>query len=106
VLQIHITGADPVTVTVRGELDLPHAAQLRAAITDLLNRGGMTTINLDIEDVTFVDSTGLGTLVVAHRVCRTAGVTLRLTAVNPFAARLLTVVGAEILLSPALTPAG
>lgn len=105
-LHIDTVGADPVTVVVRGEVDLLSAARLRATITELLNRGDVTIINLDIAGVTFLDSTGLGTLIVAHRISAVAGVTLRLTAVSPFAARLLTVTGAESLLTAALEPIG
>jgi anti-anti-sigma factor len=104
-MQIQTTGVDPVTVRVRGELDLPHASMLRATITELLNRRDVTAINLDIAEVTFVDSAGLGTLIVAHRISAAAGVKLSLSAVSPFAARVLTVVGAEALLAHALQPA-
>jgi len=82
-------------MVVRGELDMGQATALRAAIIALLNRGDVTAIGLDISDVTFMDSTGLGTIVVAHRIAAGLGVTLQVTASSLFAARLLSVVGAD-----------
>jgi anti-sigma B factor antagonist len=95
VLHITTTGWQTVTMTVRGELDIREAPALRAAMTALLNRGDVNAINLDISDVTFIDSTGLGTIVVAHRIAKAHGVTLQITASTLFAPRLLSLVGAD-----------
>lgn len=96
-LQIGVepVGRGEVTVSVRGELDCATNDQLRAALTELLNRGGITAIGLDLRGLEFIDSTGIGTLVVAQRICREVGVRLRLTAVNAFAARVLGVIGVD-----------
>ena len=94
-LDIKTTGWKTVTMVVRGELDIRQAPALRAAITALLNRGDVTAIDLDISDVTFIDSTGLGTIVVAHRIAKAHGVTLQITASTLFAPRLLSLVGAD-----------
>jgi anti-anti-sigma factor len=52
--------------------------------------------------VTFLDSTGVGTLVVAARICQDLAVEFRVYAPNPFIAKLFTVVGvAEMLGVPA-----
>jgi anti-sigma B factor antagonist len=95
VLEIKTTGWKTVTMAVRGELDMCQAPAVRAAITALLNRGDLTAIELDLSDVTFIDSTGLGTIVVAHRIAADLGVTLQVTASSLFAARLLSLVGAD-----------
>ncbi|GAA1823007.1 STAS domain-containing protein [Planosporangium flavigriseum] len=96
-LQIGVepVGRAEVTVSVHGELDCATADQLRSAITELLNRGGLTAIGLDLRGLTFIDSSGIGTLVVAQRICQQVGVRMRLTAVNAFAARVLGVVGVD-----------
>ena len=94
-LDIKTTGWKTVTMVVRGELDIRQAPALRAAITALLNRGDVTAIDLDISDVTFIDSTGLGTIVVAHRIAADLGVTLQVTTSSLFAARLMSLVGAD-----------
>jgi anti-anti-sigma factor len=108
-LQIGVerVGRDEVVVAVRGELDCATADQLRAAITALLNRGGTAAIGLDLRGLDFIDSTGIGTLVVAHRICHQVGVRMRLTAVNAFTARILGVVGVDAALGlpPARTDA-
>ena len=82
-----------VVVVVRGELDCATSGQLRAAITALLNRGGIDAIGLDLHGLDLLDSIGIGTIVVAQRICRQVGVRLRLTAVNAFTARVLRVTG-------------
>jgi anti-anti-sigma factor len=95
VLQVEVdpaTGGD-VAVLVRGELDAAGAARLRAAITALLNGGKARAVRLDLRGLTYIDSTGIGTLVVAKRICAQVGVRLRLAAVSPFAARALGVAG-------------
>ncbi|GII25664.1 STAS domain-containing protein [Planosporangium mesophilum] len=94
-IAVEKVGPDEVTVSVRGELDLATADQLRSAISALLNRGAVTCIGLDLRGLDFIDSTGIGTLVVAQRICQQVGVKLRLTAVNAFAARILGVVGVD-----------
>lgn len=97
-LEIQTTGFGTVTVVVRGDLDMRHAPSLQAAITALLNRGDVTAIDLDLAGVRSVDPTGLGTIIVAHRIAGAVQVRLRLVAVSPPAARLLHVVRAEALM--------
>jgi anti-anti-sigma factor len=64
-----------------GELDLHAAATLRTEISDVLMAAERPSwLELDIDRVTSVDHVGLGTLVVAGRICASMGV--RLT-VNP-----------------------
>src|SRR5947209_15225907 len=50
------------TVTVRGELDVYTAPQLRGRLHDLLD-DGVTSITLDLADLGFIDSSGLGVIV-------------------------------------------
>jgi anti-sigma B factor antagonist len=83
------------TVRVTGELDCATASKLRAAITVLINRGDVEAIGLDLRGLDFLDSVGVGTLVVAHRICQQVGVRLRLTAASAFAAKVLGVVGVD-----------
>jgi anti-sigma B factor antagonist len=84
-----------VVVRVGGEMDCETSGQFRAAITALLNRGGVESIGVDLRAVEFLDSTAIGTLVVAQRICRQVGVRLRLIAVSAFASRVLGVVGVD-----------
>jgi anti-sigma B factor antagonist len=60
---IEATERDGATVlTLRGEIDVYTAPQLRQAIVDLVD-GGATNIIVDMVQVDFLDSTGLGALV-------------------------------------------
>lgn len=103
-LDIRTTGSGIVDMTVRGELDMQHAPRMRAALTAVLNRGDVTRVDLDLAAVTVIDATGVGTIIVAHRIATNVRVDLRLTAVSALVADLLTRTGAVALL-PARHPA-
>jgi anti-sigma B factor antagonist len=89
-------------VTLRGELDIQTAADLRTDLTVILAERPLPDhVMVDLQGVTFMDSLGLGTLVVGHRICGDLGV--RFTVRNPstFVSHLLRVSGfAEQLLDP------
>ncbi len=78
-----------VVVVARGGLDVTTAGTLRAALTALLNRGGLDAIELDLRRVDVLDPGAVGTLVAAQRICYDMGVRLRVTAVGPVGARLV-----------------
>jgi anti-anti-sigma factor len=82
-----------IELALRGELDYASAQELRAAVTAALHVTGARDIVVDLAAVTFLDSTGIGTLVVAKRICGDIGIALSVRNANPFIARLLTVVG-------------
>jgi anti-sigma B factor antagonist len=75
-----------------GQLDMETAPRLEATIEELI-RGGDRRIVVDLGRLTFCDSIGLSTLVVAHRRCAEDGGYLRLARPTPFMLNLLTVVG-------------
>jgi anti-anti-sigma factor len=85
--------ASEVIVLVLGELDMSGAARLRETFTSLLNGGEVRSVGLDLRGLAFIDSTGIGTLVVAQRICAEVGVRLHLIGVSPFAERVLHVTG-------------
>jgi anti-sigma B factor antagonist len=81
-------------IVIDGELDLRSAVDLRAEVSAMLaERPLPTDVEVDLAGVTFMDSLGLGTLVVGHRICAQLGVRLRVRNPSPFAARLLTISG-------------
>jgi anti-anti-sigma factor len=82
-------GPGEVVVVVRGGLDVATAGTLRAALTVLLNRGGLDTIGLDLRQVDLLAPAAVGTLVAAQRICQDMGVQLRVTAAGAVGARLL-----------------
>ena len=81
-------------VTLSGELDIQTAADLRSDLTAILAERPLPAhVIVDLQGVTFMDSLGLGTLVVGHRICGDMGV--RFTVRNPssLVAHLLSVSG-------------
>jgi anti-sigma B factor antagonist len=65
-------------VTVRGDVDATTAPELRACLLAVLERPGAADVEVDLTDVTFLDSAGLTALVVAHRAAERAGRVLRI----------------------------
>ncbi|MDG4821997.1 STAS domain-containing protein [Asanoa sp. WMMD1127] len=90
-------GADAV-VTVRGDLDFPCADVLRVALTTALDREP-ASLTIDVERLTFIDSTGLAVLVHAWRRGSEAGVPVSLRSVPSFLASILDITGVGELLS-------
>lgn len=86
-------------VEVSGEVDLHSAPQLRAALdTAISGATGRTAsapaVLVDLGAVRFMDSTGLGELVGAHRALEEKGGRLLLVS-NPRVQRLLTLTGLD-----------
>jgi anti-sigma B factor antagonist len=93
------------SMSVRGEVDLLTARQLRHAITDQLSHGPSPTLYLDLAGVSFMDSTGLKALLAGQRTARLLGGDLVLTAASPPVARLLQIIGVPLALDPKEAPA-
>ena len=74
-----------------------------AAVSSVLD-GNIDTLVIDLAGVTFLDSTGIGTLVVAKRICHSMGVKLHIRRPNPFIARLFAVVGVSDVLGVPIPP--
>jgi anti-sigma B factor antagonist len=68
-------------LSLDGRLTLVSAPQLRTAITEAVD-GGSTRVVVDLTDVGFMDSSGLGALVAGLKKARQEGGDLRLTGVN------------------------
>ena len=64
-----------------GILDGAKAKQLRRHITDVVTTG-VDIVLIDLQNVTFMDSAGLGGLISAERVVRTANAKLFLCSIN------------------------
>ena len=73
-----VVSAAGCAVTVRGDVDAVTARRLRECLLQALGRPGVTAVDLALSGVTFLDSAGLTTLVVAHRAAEDAGRALRL----------------------------
>jgi anti-sigma B factor antagonist len=80
-------------VTVSGEVDLSSVSQLRDRLYELVDSG--EPVIVDLEQVTFIDSTGLGALVGAYRRAAAHGGSLHAVCVHPQARRLLWLTGVD-----------
>lgn len=84
-------GGHPV-VFVYGEIDVLTAPRLHETLHEVIAESPRSLL-VDMANVTFIDSTGLGTLVVAHRHLEERGGRLRLVSVPPAVAQVLEVTG-------------
>jgi anti-sigma B factor antagonist len=79
---------------VAGELDLQNSPSLRAEVSAVLEQVPVPAhIELDLTGVTFMDSLGLGTLIVGRRICAQLGVRLTVSNPSPFVAQIIELSG-------------
>lgn len=83
-----------VVVTVSGEVDVYTAAQLRSALEDRI-ADGQTALVIDLEDVGFIDSTGLGVLVGRLKTVRKTGGWLSVVCTSERILRLFAITGLD-----------
>ncbi len=85
------TGATGATTVLQlaGDLDLATAGQLRGHLRDLLDKGDVRRLVLDMAGLEFMDVTGLNVLVDAQRVVSDDGGTLALRSPRPMVMRML-----------------
>jgi anti-sigma B factor antagonist len=86
-------GGYPV-VAVRGEVDVYSAPALKESLTELLH-SGVHTVVVDLSDVAFLDSTGLGALVEARASATEAGGSLALVCNQGRILKLFTITGLD-----------
>jgi anti-anti-sigma factor len=84
---------DRVVLRLDGELDMASAPRLRQAIEDV-DLAGLPTLVLDLEQLRFIDSTGLRILLWARELCKENGHEFALTPGSQQVQRLLAVSGA------------
>jgi|SRR6266705_1971379 len=81
-------------IEVEGEIDAHTAPQLKSAIAALVDQGNFELV-ADLEQVTFMDSTGLGVLVGALKRVREKGGDLRIVCTRRAILRVLEITGLD-----------
>jgi stage II sporulation protein AA (anti-sigma F factor antagonist) len=74
---------EPVTVVIGGELDHCSAPQIRRQLDDLLMDERVVHVVLDLENLTFMDSSGIGVLLGRLRVLNARGGSLSVKGMRP-----------------------
>jgi anti-sigma B factor antagonist len=85
--------AGEAVVTLVGEIDMSTVQRLAKVVDDILAADPPPRIVLDLANITFCDSQGLGTLVVLSRKATMAQSYLLLTNVGDFLMRVLDITG-------------
>ena len=77
------TQGDTLALTLRGEIDFTNAAAATEAIREAVARERPVRVRVDVTEVTFLDSSGIGVLVTAMRVAQEVGAGFRVEHPNP-----------------------
>ena len=77
-----------------GEIDVASAPEFHASLGELIGRE-VAVVIVDLSEVTFIDSTGLGVLVGAEKEIRGAGRDLRVVVTRPQIRRVLELTGLD-----------
>ena len=87
-------GRGCTVLEVHGELDMATSPQLREGLQRLVDAGDRQVV-VDLAGVSFMDSSGLGALVVMFKALRAVGGRLCLAAVQPAVRRVLTITSVD-----------
>lgn len=85
--------AEQAVLVLHGELDMETRFTLREVAMEQLAAPGLTTLQVDLGDVTFLDSSGVSVLVELRKEANDRGIEMLLSAVSRPAARILSIVG-------------
>jgi anti-sigma B factor antagonist len=84
--------ADTITVTVRGEIDLATVDQLATEIAAAV-RADATGVIVDLDGVTFLDSSGIGALLAGRKAADESGKSFHVTGANGIVREVLDLTG-------------
>ena len=98
-LRVDVEHRDDLALIVTvGEIDAATAGDLASAVTGALAAGSARVV-VDLAQVGFIDSTGLGVLVKSHRAAVAAGATFAVVNPTPQTRKLIRVLGLDQLLT-------
>ncbi len=86
---------EPVTVVIGGELDHCSAPRIRQQLDDLLADERVVHVVLDLENLTFMDSSGIGVLLGRLRVLNARGGSLSVKGMRPSVEKLFRLSGLD-----------
>jgi anti-sigma B factor antagonist len=98
ILGERVTGAGRHVVSVDGELDMTAAPELRDAIHAAIDAGAVTVV-VDLNEVSFIDSTAIGVLLGTRERLRRSGGSLEVVCGKPNVVRILEIVGVRAVAS-------
>ena len=76
-----------LVIALEGDVDLEHSPKARKVLLDSIAQG--KSVFVDMSGVTYIDSSGVASLVEAFQVAKQGGTGFALVAVNPAALRVL-----------------
>ena len=82
-----------VTVRISGELDHCSAQSIRRELDALIGEPGVKTLILDLRDMTFMDSSGIGVILGRYRTLRERGGCVAVKNMNPQVEKVFTLSG-------------
>jgi anti-anti-sigma factor len=88
-----VTSSSAPHLILSGEIDVSVAPTLRDAGAEMARSVAPGSLQIDVGDVTFIDSSGLGALISLRNAARQCGAGLVLVRVNPTVARFLELSG-------------
>lgn len=96
---VHALKADRIVVGIKGDLDLKTSTPLREALEQLIMRYPDRHLLLDLSEVEFVDSSGLGVILGRYRRLQETGRTLSLVGVRSSVRAVLELAGIDSIIS-------
>ncbi|MDR6317182.1 STAS domain-containing protein [Actinoplanes couchii] len=87
------TAGSVVVIAITGEMDRDNCAEARVAVGEVLYRDTPDRIDLDLSQVTFLDSAGIRSLLLCRHDARSRGCELSITAVHPHVHQVLAITG-------------
>lgn len=82
-ITIHvIRGGDRIKVAVAGRVTVDSSPNLRSALLELLCRGVAPVVEIDLSAVSYLEMSGLATLLEALKAARRRSITLRVTGLS------------------------
>jgi len=90
---------DVICLEVSGEVDMASGEALNNAIREALTAPGVKRVEVDLSKVTFLDSTGVNTLVQGHQRAYGKNITRRVVKPSQMALRVLELTGVREFLS-------